>query len=140
MMTVDGLLLDTCAVIWLSQDARVAPAAKAAIERARKAKATVGVSQMTAWEIGMLVSKDRLPAVKDAERWFEEFVERAAVVVWPLTTRVLVDSSFLPHFDHGDPMDRIVVATARSNNLAIVTRDRLILAYGTAGHVRTVRC
>jgi hypothetical protein len=58
---------------------------------------------MTAWEIGMLVSKDRLPAVKDAKRWFEEFVERAAIVVWPLTTRVLVDSSFLPHFDHGDP-------------------------------------
>lgn len=88
----------------------------------------------------MLVSKDRLRAVKDADRWFDEFVERAKIHVWPLTTKILVASSFLPEFDHGDPMDRIVVATARANNLAVVTRDRPILAYGTAGHVRTVRC
>jgi PIN domain nuclease of toxin-antitoxin system len=140
MMTVDGLLLDTCAMIWLSQDAQFANSAKAMIERARKAKVTICVSQMSAWEIGMLVSKDRLPAVTDADRWFDEFVERAEIDVWPLTTKILVASSFLPGFDHGDPMDRIIVATARGNNLAIVTRDRPILAYGTAGHVRTVRC
>ena len=139
-MAVDGLLLDTCAMIWLSQDAKIAKSAKAVIERARKAKATICVSQMSAWEIGMLVSKDRLPAVKDADSWFAEFVTRSQIDIWPLTTEILVASSFLPHFDHGDPMDRIIVATARRNNLAIVTRDRPILAYGTAGHVRTVSC
>ncbi len=140
MMTTDGLLLDTCALIWLSQDGKIAPSAKSVIERARRAKVTICVSQMSAWEVGMLVSKDRLPAVQDADRWFSEFVERASIDVSPLTTEILVASSFLPEFDHGDPMDRIVVATARANNFAIVTRDRPILAYGTAGHVKTVRC
>lgn len=140
MMTVDGLLLDTCAMIWLSQDAKFASSAKAVIERARSAKAKICVSQMSAWEIGMLVSKDKLPAVKNADSWFTEFVERAEIDISPLTTEILVASSFLPEFDHGDPVDRIIVATARGNNLAIVTRDRPILAYGTAGHVRTVRC
>ena len=139
-MTTDGLLLDTCAVIWLSQGETVADSAKAVIERARKAKVTICVSQMSAWEAGMLVSKDRLPAVRDAARWFNEFLSEAKVDVWPLTTEDLVASSFLPEFDHGDPVDRIIIATARAQNFAIVTRDRKILAYGAAGHVRTVRC
>lgn len=140
MMTTDGLLLDTCAMIWLSQGEQVAESAKAVIERARKANVTICVSQMSAWEIGMLVSKDRLPAVKDAAQWFHEFIDVSKVSVWPLTTDVLVASSYLPEFDHGDPMDRIIVATARAQNFAVVTRDRPILAYGTAGHVKTVRC
>lgn len=140
MMTTDGLLLDTCAMIWLSQDEPVAESAKAVIERARKANVTICVSQMSAWEIGMLVSRDRLPAVKDAASWFNEFVKVSQVDVWPLTTEILVASSYLPEFVHGDPMDRIIVATARAQNFAVVTRDRPILAYGTAGHVKTVRC
>jgi PIN domain nuclease of toxin-antitoxin system len=140
MMTTDGLLLDTCALIWLSQGEAVAPSAMAVIERARKAKVPICVSQMSAWEIGTLVSKDRLPAVKDALRWFDEFLEVGQISIWPLTNKILVASSFLPEFNHGDPADRIIVATARAQNFAIVTRDRPILAYGTAGHVRTVRC
>jgi PIN domain nuclease of toxin-antitoxin system len=140
MMTTDGLLLDTCAIIWLSQDDKFAESAKAVIQRARRAKVTICVSQMSAWEIGMLVSKDRLPAVKDAGRWFNEFVKAAQMTVWPLTTEILVSSSFLPELSHGDPVDRILIATARLQNFAIVTRDRPILAYGSAGYVKTVRC
>lgn len=139
-MTTDGLLLDTCAMIWLSQDEPFADSAKAVIERARRAKVPVCVSPMSAWEAGMLVAKDRLPAVTDATRWFEEFLRVAEVAVWPLTTDILISSSFLPELRHGDPVDRILIATARAENFAIVTRDRTILAYGTAGHVRTVRC
>ena len=88
----------------------------------------------------MLVSKDRLPMVKDALRWFAEFVEVASLRLWPLTTEILISSSFLPEWSHGDPADRIIVATARANNFAVVTRDRPILAYGAAGHLKTVRC
>lgn len=140
MTSTDGLLLDTCAIIWLSQGESVAPSALGVIERARTANVTICVSQMSAWEIGMLVSKDRLPSVKDAIRWFNEFVQKAQITVWPLTTEILVSSSYLPEFDHGDPADRIIVATARAQNFAVVTRDRPILAYGAAGHLRTVRC
>lgn len=140
MMTTDGLLLDTCAMIWLSQGETVADSAKSVIERARRAKAKLCVSPMSAWEAGMLVSKDKLPAVKDAVRWFNQFIELAGVTVQPMSTEVLVASSFLPELAHKDPVDRILIATARTENYAIVTRDRAILAYGAAGHVKTVRC
>lgn len=140
MMTTDGLLLDTCAMIWLSQGAPFAESARAIIERARRAKAKLCVSLMSAWEAGMLVSKDKLPAVTDPARWFNEFVDVARLTVQPLSIDILVDSSFLPELPHKDPADRIIIATARANNLAIVTRDRRILAYSAAGYVKSVRC
>ncbi|HTO31803.1 MAG TPA: hypothetical protein VL202_11575 [Pararhizobium sp.] len=32
------------------------------------------------------------------------------------------------------------IATARERDLTIITRDRAILAYGAAGHVKTLAC
>jgi len=46
----------------------------------------------------------------------------------------------LPQLIHKDPIDRILIATARENDLTIITRDRAILSYGAAGHVRTLAC
>ena len=140
MTTTDGLLLDTCAMIWLSQGSPFADSAKNIIERARRAGAAICVSPMSAWEAGMLVSRNKLPAVKDPARWFNEFVDVGRLSVQPLSVDVLVASSFLPELSLKDPVDRILIATARSENYAVVTRDRAILAYGAAGHVKIVRC
>jgi PIN domain nuclease of toxin-antitoxin system len=57
-----------------------------------------------------------------------------------VSLRALVASSFLPQPVHNDPADRILIATAREQNLTIITRDRAILSYGAAGHVRTLAC
>lgn len=57
-----------------------------------------------------------------------------------VSLQVLVASSFLPQPIHGDPADRIIIATARERDLTIITRDRAILSYGNAGHVRTLAC
>ncbi len=88
----------------------------------------------------MLVSKGRLPYIKSPLAWFERFVETGALSVEGVSTELLVESSFLPRLVHNDPTDRIIIATARSKNLAIVTRDRAILAYGAAGFVKIVPC
>lgn len=95
---------------------------------------------MSAWEIGMLISKGRLPTKKNALMWFEDFVEEADVAVLDVTTNLLIASSFLPTPIHNDPTDRIIIATAREHDLTIITRDRAILAYGAAGHVKTLAC
>lgn len=39
---------------------------------------------------------------------------------------------------HGDPADRILVATARTLGAVLVTRDAKLLAYGAAGLVKTL--
>lgn len=104
------------------------------------AKRQLNVSAMSAWEIGMLIAKGRLPTKKNALSWFADFVKDADVAVLDVTPQLLVESSFLPTPVHNDPTDRILIATAREYDLTIITRDRAILAYGAAGHVKTLAC
>ena len=53
---------------------------------------------------------------------------------------IAIDASHLPGDLHGDPADRLIVATARHLGAAIVTRDSRIIAYAGSGHVRVVPC
>ncbi|TCU04995.1 hypothetical protein [Rhizobium sullae] len=53
---------------------------------------------------------------------------------------IFIASSFPPQSLHKDPIDRIIIATGREHDLTIMTRNRAILAYGAAGHVKTLAC
>ncbi|MBZ9987953.1 type II toxin-antitoxin system VapC family toxin [Mesorhizobium sp. BH1-1-5] len=139
-MTTDGILLDTCFMLWLSTEQPVTRVAVDKVASTRKNGGVIAVSIMSAWEIGMLVSKGRLPFIKSPLAWFEGFVKAGATSVEGIDSELLVESSFLPGAVHNDPADRIIIATARSRNLEIITRDRAILAYGAAGFVKTVPC
>ena len=134
------ILLDTCAVIWLSQDEPLAQEGDHAIASCVEAGGRLMVSPITAWEIGLLVSRGRLPLTMDPKAWFRAFLERGQVSLAPMTPETLIDSSFLPESKLTDPADRIVVATARAMQMPILTRDRRILAYARTGHVEAIIC
>lgn len=51
----------------------------------------------------------------------------------------VVDSVYLPGGFRADPADRFLVATARTLDAVLVTRDEKILRYGRAGNVRVVK-
>jgi PIN domain nuclease of toxin-antitoxin system len=53
----------------------------------------------------------------------------------PLTPEIALDSSRLPAVFHGDPADRIIVATARSMAARLLTRDQRLAEYGRHRHV-----
>jgi PIN domain nuclease of toxin-antitoxin system len=55
-----------------------------------------------------------------------------------LSPEIAVASASLPGEFHGDPADRILIATARSLSAKFVTADRAILAYGRLGHLATL--
>ena len=57
-----------------------------------------------------------------------------------LSVETLVDSCTLPGSPPDDPADRIIIATARERDLTVLTRDRRILDYSRAGHVRAMAC
>jgi PIN domain nuclease of toxin-antitoxin system len=57
-----------------------------------------------------------------------------------LSPDILIASSFLPGNPQRDPADRIVLATARDLGVTLITRDRLLLAYGENGQVNTIAC
>ncbi|MCD7110727.1 type II toxin-antitoxin system VapC family toxin [Rhizobium sp. DKSPLA3] len=116
------------------------PDAIEAFKTAGSGNGRLFVSAISAWEIGMLMSRGRLPATKDALSWFNEFVAQGDVIVEAASPDILVAASSLPALAHRDPIDRIIIATARERDLRIVTRDHVILDYGALGHVMTLAC
>ena len=95
---------------------------------------------MSAWEIGKLVATRKLRLPFDPLDFFNRFIATAGVSICTVSPEILVRSSMLPDFAHRDPMDCILVATARIKDYTIVTSDRKILDYGRRGHVKTLSC
>jgi PIN domain nuclease of toxin-antitoxin system len=133
------VILDTCAAIWLMQDARLSAEASDAIQRAA-ANGGVFVSPITAWEIGQLVARGRLALTTAPNAWFQRLLEAPSLRLAEMTPDMLIASSFLPGSPPRDPADRIIAATARAADLSIVTRDRPLLAYAEEGHLKAIAC
>lgn len=136
----NGYLVDTCAAIWLTHRAEIEPEARLALKRAWRDRTSVHVSVVTAWEMAMLVSKGRMTETREPLRWYRDFVRESRLEEQPVTVEIYVSSCFLPQPIHNDPTDRILIATAREHDLTIITRDRAILTYGAAGHVKVLAC
>lgn len=134
------LLLDTNAAIWVVEDQPIAEEAQQAIENAYRAGSTIFVSPITAWEIGLLVSRNRLGLSTTPERWFQRLLAIDGVQLATLTPDILIASSFLPGDPPRDPADRIMLATTRDIGATLITRDRLLLKYGKEGQVSTIAC
>jgi PIN domain nuclease of toxin-antitoxin system len=133
------ILLDTCALIWVMNRDPLLPAALRAIERAARA-GELYLSPVSAWEIGALVGRGRLKLDVSAESYVDRIFTRAGVQIAALTPEIAVRSSSLPGDFHGDPADRMLVATAMVMGLRLMTRDRRILDYGAQGHLSVISC
>jgi PIN domain nuclease of toxin-antitoxin system len=138
--TLAPLLLDTCAAIWISGEHPMSRESADAIERSRDAGETIYVSPITAWELGLLVSRGRMNLQMTPERWFARLMEAPGLQLSGLPVSVLIASSFLPGTDLRDPADRIIAATAREYGYRIMTRDRPLLEYAEHGHIQAIAC
>ena len=134
-----GILLDTCATLWLLEGSPLAVEAREAIADAER-KSAVYLSPISVWEIGMLVAKHRIALAIPPERWIDSALNRPGVQLADMPPQVLLDSSFLPGSPPGDPADRIIIATARHLRLSVITRDQPILDYAKLGHVAAQAC
>lgn len=132
---MSDILLDTCALLWLANGEDMKQSArKAVIER------NIHVSPISAWEIANLAHKNRVSVAMPVATWFMTATDRMSAEMPPLSVDILTQSCALPGSPPNDPADRIIIATARQADLAIVTRDAAILAYSREGHVRTLEC
>ncbi len=132
------VVLDTHGWIWfLNADPRLGPEARTAIETATGRDQAV-LSAITLWEIAMLVAKGRVSLPRDPREWLEFHLSRPGFTVHPLSIAVAVGSGTLPADPHGDPADRIIIATARHLDALLVTADQKILSYAAAGHVKAL--
>jgi PIN domain nuclease of toxin-antitoxin system len=137
--SMSPLLLDTNAAIWLSRDELKTSATEKLDEAARIGVATL-LSPITAWEVGLLVSHNRLSLGVTPQRWFARILAMPNVHLAALSPDILMASSFLPGKPPRDPADRILLATARDLGATLITRDRALLKYGEEGQVSTIAC
>jgi PIN domain nuclease of toxin-antitoxin system len=133
-----ALLLDTHVWIWLLCDeGEMKPSAVRALEEAAR-RGLVRVSAISVWEVAMLEAKGRIRLAKECLAWIDEALRAPGIALVPLTPEIAVESSRLPGGFHGDPADRILVATARRLGATLVTRDERILVYGKAKHLNVM--
>jgi PIN domain nuclease of toxin-antitoxin system len=137
---VRPLLLDTCAVIWLSEGEKLAGSAIELLKAADDAGQFTYISSISAWEIGQLASRGRVQLLITPQRWFARLFESRGVQLAEMSPDVLIASSFLPGKPPRDPADRIIAATARDLGATLITRDRALLGYGNQGHLSVTGC
>jgi len=106
------------------------------IEQAQT-KEAVRISPATLFEIVALHSAGRLRLAQPVEQWIEESLEDSGVRLAELTRSVAVDAGFIPRTALADPLDRLLVATARQLDATFLTADSSVLTYAThTGNVR----
>jgi PIN domain nuclease of toxin-antitoxin system len=134
------LLLDTCALIWIAEDALISEPAAEALNRSYRAGRPVYVSPISAWEVGMLISRGRLACLIKPQLWFRRLLDAPSLQLAEMSTDLLITSSSLPGMPPRDPADRIIAATVREFGYRLMTRDRLLLDYADQGHIQALIC
>ena len=112
-------LLDTHAAIWAAEaDPQLGQNAKSALLSATPGE--VVISDITLLEISMLVKKGRIQTQISTT----EYLKRLQSLYPPIrmTPEIATLAMDLP-LPHGDPFDRIIVATVSQRQLTLITRD-----------------
>jgi len=129
------IVLDTHALVWwVTGDPTLSKKAKVAIE-CELAGGEIIVSAICAWEIAVLVEREKLVLSMDVGSWLAKVSTIESVRIVPIDTETAVKSVDLPGDFHKDPADRMIVATARKFAAPLVTKDEKIRAYA---HVKTI--
>ncbi|MGH7065339.1 MAG: type II toxin-antitoxin system VapC family toxin [Stellaceae bacterium] len=132
------MLLDTHVWLWVvGGSPELSTNARRTIDRAL-ATGTLRIAAISLWEIALLASRGRIILGKSIGPWLEEALASPGPVIDPLSPQIAIESCTLPEGFHRDPADRLIVATARVANAALMTRDRRILDYAARGHLTAI--
>lgn len=113
-------VLDTHIWVW-------AAAGDPRAEKMHGFSGTAIIPAISQWEVSMLVMKGRLKLLPSQEAWFSENLA-PPVSLAPLTAEISTASCRLPDF-HGDPADRIIVATAVVLGIPLITADEKVILW-----------
>ncbi|MGV8123810.1 MAG: type II toxin-antitoxin system VapC family toxin [Candidatus Xenobiia bacterium LiM19] len=136
----EQLLLDTHVWIWLlnGNEGNLKPEIVTTIQQAASSE-LLRISAISLWEVAMLESKGRIHIGMECLSWLNAALAAPGISLIPLTAEIAVCSCILPGEFHGDPADRIIVATAKILGALLVTRDANIVNYGRQGYLSVLR-
>lgn len=121
------IVLDTCVLIFDSLGPeRLSKKALAALKKGEN-NSSLCCSDISLWEIAMLINKGRLHPGADPLTYIQLVLELRQVQVLPITPRIAYLSATLPEISHHDPADRLIAATAKEHRAKLVTSDQKLL-------------
>lgn len=123
------ILLDTHVAIWLlGSPGRLSNKAREAILHARMTGEELGVSPVSLFELSYAVQRGRLVLNASLRDTIAALEARLHLV--PLSAAIAISAGELSDHFHGDPMDRIIAATAMAQDCVLLTADTKILSAG----------
>lgn len=132
------VLLDTHVWLWsVEGDARrVGRRTRHMLSRAESQDA-IRVSPVTLFELAALHTLGRLRLTRPPEQWIRAALDAARVRIAELSPAIAIQAGAIPRDALADPLDRLLVATARQLEATFITGDRRILDYSAkSGDVR----
>ena len=116
------ILLDTHVLVFDAlEPKRLSRPARLALERGVES-GTLACSDISLWEIALLIARERIHPETDAAQFIEDIVQARLVNVLAISPRIAVLAQS-DDFLHGDPADRIIVATAIAHQATLVSAD-----------------
>lgn len=123
------ILLDTHVAIWLFlEPMKLSQDAREAIRKAHGGQAGIGCSVISLYEMAYAVHQRRLLLNSPAAEFLAEVQARLKIIA--ITPIIAIAAAQLPRPMHRDPMDRLIAATAITENCTLLTADRKLRASG----------
>lgn len=121
-----SVLLDTHVWLWwLTGASQMRKKDRDALDRSA-AHELPFIAAISIWEAQMLVSRQRLLPGEPFDVWIRRMTAPDTVRILPIDADVVVSLHSLSKSFHGDPADRLIVATARAYALQLATLDSAI--------------
>jgi PIN domain nuclease of toxin-antitoxin system len=121
------VLLDTCALIWYTLDnEKLSVPAQKACDKIPKTGAVI--SSISIWEIGIKIKNKKLNIGIPVDDFTQRLKKLGSIDIVPVDENIWMKSISLD-WDHKDPADRAIVATAQLNDVPIVTSDKVISGF-----------
>jgi PIN domain nuclease of toxin-antitoxin system len=120
------VLLDTHIWLWwLTANSPLTAKERSALDQAAQRR-ELCIAAISIWEVQILHAKGRIELPLPFAEWLMRATDERVVSIFPLDSDVVIAVDGLPDSFHGDPADRIIVATARAHAIAMATRDAAI--------------
>ena len=118
------IIIDTHVWIWLVSDPeKLSKKAISAIEYSK----TIGICPISCWEISTKVTNGKLSLDRNIDVWVQQALARPRIKLIAISSEIAVLAGKLGNMGlHGDPADRLIVATAIHHGADLISKDRAI--------------
>ncbi len=120
MSDSDWLILDTHIwVWWVKHDRQLSPSI---VRKLVESRAELAISSASVYEAALQIRRGRVEIDLSLDEWLHAATVEAGIKILPVNTEIAARAAVLP-LHHGDPLDRIIIATAVHYDAMLVSVD-----------------